>query len=40
MIARIKEIYEETEVTRRTKDGFTEKFRTMKGVRQGCVLII
>ncbi|XP_024888003.1 uncharacterized protein LOC112464939, partial [Temnothorax curvispinosus] len=34
----IKEIYKETEVTIRTRDGFTKCFKTKKGVRQGCVM--
>ncbi|XP_024891452.1 trichohyalin-like [Temnothorax curvispinosus] len=38
LINKIKEIYKETEVTIRTKDGFTRCFKTKKGVRQGCVM--
>ncbi|XP_071582471.1 uncharacterized protein [Temnothorax nylanderi] len=38
LINRIKEIYKETEVTIRTRDGFTRCFKTKKGVRQGCVM--
>lgn len=31
-------VYEETLVTVRTKEGLTDVFRTTKGVRQGCVM--
>jgi len=36
MLKRIEMIYERTEVTVRTNDGLSGKFRTCKGVRQGC----
>lgn len=35
MIGRLKNIYEETEVT---EESLMDKFRTRKGVRQGCIL--
>lgn len=38
LIARIKKIYEETDVVIRTKEGFIDKFSTKKGVRQGYVI--
>lgn len=38
LIRRIERIYEETEVTVRTQQGYTNSFKTTKGVRQGCVL--
>lgn len=38
LIRRIKKIYEETNITIRTKEGLTSAFRTTKGLRQRCVL--
>jgi len=38
LIGRIEKIYEETEVVIRTRKGYTEEFKTRKGVRQGCVM--
>lgn len=38
IIKRIKKIYEETIVTVRTAEGYTDMFKTQKGVRQGCVM--
>lgn len=38
IIRRIRKIYEETELTIRTKDGLTRNFNTKKGVRQEYVL--
>jgi len=38
LIGRIKKIYGETEVVVRTREGYTEEFKTRKGVRQGCVM--
>lgn len=35
---RMEKIYEETEVMMRTKESYTEEFKTNKGVRQGCLL--
>lgn len=37
ILRRLQNIYEETTVMVRTKNGLTEKFATKKGVRQGCV---
>lgn len=37
MIKKVEEMYEGTEVTVRTKRGYTERFWTKKGVRQGYV---
>jgi len=34
----MEKIYEETEMMVRTMQGYTEGFRTRKGVRQGCVM--
>lgn len=38
LINRIRRIYENTEMSIRTKDGLTRGFMTKKDVRQGCVL--
>jgi len=38
LVRGVEKIYEETEVTVRTGQGFTRSFRTTKGVRQGCVM--
>lgn len=38
LIKKVEEMYEGTEVTIRTKRGYTERFWTKKGVRQGCVM--
>ena len=38
LVRKVEEIYETTVAAVRTKDGLTEEFRVMKGVRQGCVL--
>jgi len=38
LIRRMKEIYRQIEVVIRTSLGYTEGFRTRKGVRQGCVM--
>jgi len=38
LVGRMEKIYEETEVMVRTTQGYTEKFKTRKGVRQGCVM--
>lgn len=38
LIRRIKDLYEETKVTIRTRQGMTSMFKTTKEVRQGCVL--
>lgn len=35
-VGRIRRIYEERKVTIKTTEGYTEEFRTNKGVRQGC----
>lgn len=35
---RMEKIYEETEVMMRTKESYTEEFKTNKEVRQGCLL--
>ncbi|XP_071580229.1 uncharacterized protein [Temnothorax nylanderi] len=38
LLRRLEMIYEETEVVVRTSQGYTKKFQTSKGVRQGCVI--
>lgn len=38
LIGRIEGMYEETYTTVKTTEGLTSMFRTLKGVRQGCVL--
>jgi len=38
LLERIEKIYEDTEVMVRTRQGYTEGFKTRKGVRQGCVM--
>ncbi|XP_043476186.1 uncharacterized protein LOC122507501 [Leptopilina heterotoma] len=38
LIEKVKEIYYETKVRIKKKDGLTDEFWTSKGVRQGCVL--
>jgi len=38
LIERIEKIYEETKIVVRTREGYTEEFKTRKGVRQGCVM--
>lgn len=38
LIRRMRKIYEDTEVTIRSKEGLTRRFRVKKGVRQGCVM--
>lgn len=38
LIWRLGRVYEDTEVAVRAKDGLTDKFRTTKEVRQGCVM--
>ena len=38
LIRKIEKMYEETEVRIRTKQGYTQQFRTIKGVRQSCAM--
>lgn len=38
LIKKVEEMYEGTEVIVRTKRGYTERFWTKKGVKQGCVI--
>lgn len=38
LIGRLKEVYRNTEMVIRTKNGYTKSFRTKKVVRQGCVM--
>lgn len=38
LIWRLERIYEETEIVVKANDEVSKKFRTTKGVRQGCVM--
>jgi len=38
LLGRIEKIYEDAEVMVRIRQGYTEGFKTRKGVRQGCVM--
>jgi len=38
LIGRIEKIYEDMEIVIRMREGYTEEFKTRKGVRQGCVM--
>lgn len=37
-VSRIEKIYEETVMAVRTRQGYTDSFKTRKGVRQGCMM--
>lgn len=38
LIKKIKDLYEETNVTIKIKEGLTRRFTVKKGIRQGCMI--
>lgn len=38
LIKKIKDLYEETDVTIKIKEGLTRRFTVKKGIKQGCMI--